>query len=185
VVKTARRVQNGIKFRSKTVKSDQTDSSFVLPILPKDEKTALALAPRGFSRLRGAKSVRFCPPVYTKVNAIQFATKGYKPRRQRRLSPLPGRKRGRPPFPGDLGRRAPSGFGDRTAPSIAALATSLRLAFAPESVIWLPQITPADSRHSPCRPRTEFSGRTTPLRPPKAAPHGAICIQIVFSSVYW
>ena len=36
-----------------------------------------------------------------------------------------------------------------------------RTAFAPESVIWLSQITPADTRHSPCRPRTEFSGRTT------------------------
>lgn len=38
-----------------------------------------------------------------------------------------------------------------------------RLAFAPESAIWLSQITPADTRHSPCRPRTEFSGRTTTL----------------------
>jgi hypothetical protein len=74
MVKTARRDAKGIKFRSKTVKSDQTGSSFVLPILPKDEKTALALAPRGFSASRGAKSARFCPPVYTKVNAIQFAT---------------------------------------------------------------------------------------------------------------
>jgi len=35
-----------------------------------------------------------------------------------------------------------------------------RLAFAPESVIWLSQITPVDTRHPPCRPRTEFSGRT-------------------------
>jgi hypothetical protein len=39
----------------------------------------------------------------------------------------------------------------------------LRLAFAPESVIWLSQITPADTRYSPCRPRTEFSGRTALL----------------------
>ena len=31
--KPLRRVQKGIKFRSKTIKSDQKDSSFVLPIL--------------------------------------------------------------------------------------------------------------------------------------------------------
>ena len=37
-----------------------------------------------------------------------------------------------------------------------------RTAFAPESAIWLSQITPADTRHSPRRPRTEFSGRTVP-----------------------
>ena len=30
----------------------------------------------------------------------------------------------------------------------------------PQSVTWFSQITPADTRHSPCRPRTEFSGRT-------------------------
>ena len=28
-------------------------------------------------------------------------------------------------------------------------------------------------------------GRPAPLRPLKAAPQGAICIQIVFNSVYW
>ena len=44
--------------------------------------------------------------------------------------------------------------------SVDALITSLRLAFAPESVIRLAQITPADTCRSPCRPRTEFAGRT-------------------------
>jgi len=39
-----------------------------------------------------------------------------------------------------------------------------RTACAPESVIWLSQITPADTR-SPCRPRTEFSGRTSLVVP--------------------
>jgi hypothetical protein len=35
-----------------------------------------------------------------------------------------------------------------------------RLAFAPESVSRLPEITVAHTCHSPCRPRTELSGRT-------------------------
>jgi hypothetical protein len=42
----------------------------------------------------------------------------------------------------------------------AALTASLRLAVASESVSRLPEVTAADTRYSPRRPRTEFSGRT-------------------------
>jgi len=44
---------------------------------------------------------------------------------------------------------------------------------------------PYVSRHPGGREETPWRFPGGSLRPLKAAPHGAICIQIVFSSVYW
>ena len=55
-------------------KSVQNDENRGLPILPELEKTSLALPPRRFSASGGMKSGEFHPLLYTKVNAIQFAT---------------------------------------------------------------------------------------------------------------
>ncbi|MCX5670392.1 MAG: alpha-L-fucosidase [Planctomycetota bacterium] len=78
-------------------------------------------------------------------------------------------KRWRPandPQPGASGGSGRSSVLSRNSPaangraSVDALITSLRMALASESVSRLPEITAADTRHSPCRPRMEFSGRT-------------------------